>query len=79
MPPCCWQRGKRKLDFVAYVPVGQLCGKCLAIDDLELCVYIPRNRVIERDIICEPSFIVNSINGIGESIRARIPFYSKST
>ena len=46
----------------------------LSVLDLTLCVLLPKNRMVQRDVNCGSSFMISTVDEIGKSIRNAYSF-----
>ena len=47
----------------------QLIIRKLTIDDIQLCVYVPKKREIIRDTNCDSNLMISGVHDIGSSIK----------
>ena len=64
----------RKTSVVIDEANKQLQERPLNLSDIHIRVYIPKGRVVERDINCGSEFMLNVVDEIGESIRKAYSF-----
>ena len=52
----------------------ELQSRPIRLDDIHLRVYIPKGRVVEKDINCGSEFMLSVVDEIGESVRKAYSF-----
>ena len=52
----------------------EIVSRDLTLDDLQLCVYIPKGREVDRDVNCNSKFMIDTVDLIGKSIRDAYSF-----